>query len=336
MKNLRSGFLALGYTVRRCAGVFFKDGLSVFLALLAPIIVFLLYVLFLGDMQSDALQEYFPAGMADERAVSAFVDSWMIAGVLGTACITVSFSANNIMVGDRERGVVNDFIAAPMKKSVLLGAYFVFNFLVTAAICTIVFFIGLIYLAATHSFYMSAADVFSAFGTILYGSLSATLISVPVCASFKTQGALGGFSGIVSAAIGFLIGAYMPLSTFPSWIENAAAVLPGTHISGLFRNFFMSGALENLTAGMPDAVANSIAESFSMKFLFFGDKVGVDVMAGYVSAWIVVCAVGGLVIGTRLLDAPAALRGKKTGRAVGNDGESGDDAAKVDGNDKEN
>ena len=50
----------------------------------------------------------------------------------------------------------------------------------------------------------------------------------------------------------------------------------------------------------------------------------------------VVCAVGGLVIGTRLLDAPAALRGKKTGRAVGNDGESGDDAAKVDGNDKEN
>ena len=202
MKNLRSDFLALGYTVRRCAGVFFKDGLSVFLALLAPIIVFLLYVLFLGDLQSDALLEYFPAGMADEKAVSAFVDSWMIAGVLGTACITVSFSANNIMVGDRERGVVNDFIAAPMKKSVLLGAYFVFNFLVTAAICTIVFFIGLIYLAATHSFYMSAADVFSAFGTILYGSLSATLISVPVCASFKTQGALGGFSGIVSAAIG--------------------------------------------------------------------------------------------------------------------------------------
>ena len=210
MKTLRSDFLALGYTVRRCMGVFFKDGLSVFLALLAPIIVFLLYVLFLGDLQTDALMEYFPAGTVDKKAVNAFVDSWMIAGVLGTACITVSFSANNVMVGDRERGVVNDFLAAPMKKSVLLGAYFVFNFLVTVSICTIVFFIGLTYLAATGSFYMSAADVFAAFGTILYGSLSATLISVPICASFKTQGALGGFSGIVSAAIGFLIGAYMP------------------------------------------------------------------------------------------------------------------------------
>lgn len=311
MKTLRSDFLALGYTVRRCMGVFFKDGLSVFLALLAPIIVFLLYVLFLGDLQTDALMEYFPAGTVDEKAVNAFVDSWMIAGVLGTACITVSFSANNVMVGDRERGVVNDFLAAPMKKSVLLGAYFVFNFLVTVSICTIVFFIGLIYLAATGSFYMSAADVFAAFGTILYGSLSATLISVPICASFKTQGALGGFSGIVSAAIGFLIGAYMPMSAFPSWLENAAAVLPGTHISGLFRNFFMSGALENLTSGMPETVMNSIAESFSMKIRFFGEKIGVDVMAGYVSAWVVVCAVCGLVIGTRLLDAPSALRAKK-------------------------
>ena len=320
MKNLRSDFLALGYTVRRCAGVFFKDGLSVFLALLAPIIVFLLYVLFLGDLQSDALLEYFPAGMADEKAVSAFVDSWMIAGVLGTACITVSFSANNIMVGDRERGVVNDFIAAPMKKSVLLGAYFVFNFLVTAAICTIVFFIGLIYLAATHSFYMSAADVFSAFGTILYGSLSATLISVPVCASFKTQGALGGFAGIVSAAIGFLIGAYMPLGTFPDGVEYAAGVLPGTHAAGLFRNFFMRGALENLTAGLPAGVSDEIAESFSMTFGFFGAEADIAVMAGYVAGWIALTAVLGLVLGTRLLDLPARRsRSKKRPAADGAD-----------------
>lgn len=322
--SLRSDFLALGYTVRRCTGVFFKDGLSVFLALLAPLIVFLLYILFLGDIQTDALMRYFPAGTVDDKAVSAFVDSWMIAGVLGTACITVSFSANNVMVSDRERGVVNDFIAAPMKKSVLLGAYFVFNFIVTVTICAIVYFIGLIYLAATGSFHMTAADIFAALGNILYGSLSATLISVPICASFRTQGALGGFSGIVSAAIGFLIGAYMPLSAFPSWIENAAAVLPGTHISGLFRNFLMSGALENLTEGLPQEVMSTIAESFSMKFQFFGEKIGVDVMAGYVSAWIVVCAAGGLVIGTRLLDAPANLRRgkKKKTNAEGNANEN--------------
>ena len=73
----------------------------------------------------------------------------------------------------------------------------------------------------------------------------------------------------------------------------------------------LDGALENLTSGMPETVMNSIAESFSMKFQFFGEKIGVDVMAGYVSAWVVVCAVCGLVIGTRLLDAPSALRAKK-------------------------
>ncbi len=92
------------------------------------------------------------------------------------------------MVGDRETGVMSDFLASPLKKSVLLGAYFIFNFCVTAAICTIVYLIGLVYLGANGSFYMSESDVFAVFGVILMGSLSATLISVLICASFKTRG----------------------------------------------------------------------------------------------------------------------------------------------------
>ncbi len=99
----------------------------------------------------------------------------------------------------------------------------------------------------------------------------------------------------------------MPLSTFPLGVENVATVLPGTHVAGLFRNFFMQGALENLTEGFPDSVAEEIASSFSMKFSFFGIEVGADVMAIYVAGWLVVCAIVGLAIGTRLLD----VRGRR-------------------------
>ena len=318
--SLAADLGALGYLVRRALGVFLKDKLSVFLALLSPLIVLVLYIFFLGDLQTDSLLAYFPAGTVDESAAQAFVDSWMIAGVLGTATITVSFSANSVMVGDRERGVLGDFLAAPVKKSVLLGGYFVFNFVATAVICTVVFLIGLVYLAASGSFFMSAADVFAALGTVLFTTLSATLISVLVCAAFPTQGALGGFAGIVSAAIGFLIGAYMPLGTFPDGVEYAAGVLPGTHAAGLFRNFFMRGALENLTAGLPAGVSDEIAESFSMIFGFFGAEADIAVMAGYVAGWIALTAVLGLVLGTRLLDLPAGRsRSKKRPAAGGAD-----------------
>lgn len=318
--SLAADLGALGYLVRRALGVFLKDKLSVFLALLSPLIVLVLYIFFLGDLQTDSLLAYFPAGTVDESAAQAFVDSWMIAGVLGTATITVSFSANSVMVGDRERGVLGDFLAAPVKKSVLIGGYFVFNFVVTVVICTVVFLIGLVYLAASGSFFMSAADVFAALGTVLFAALSATLISVLVCAAFPTQGALGGFVGIVSAAIGFLIGAYMPLGTFPDGVEYAAGVLPGTHAAGLFRNFFMRGALKNLTAGLPAGVSDEIAESFSMTFGFFGAEADIAVMAGYVAGWIALTAVLGLVLGTRLLDLPAGRsRSKKRPAAGGAD-----------------
>ncbi len=90
--SLRQDFISLWYIISRCFAMFWKDGFTVFLSLLAPLIVLLLYLLFLGGIQTDNLMAYFPEGVISEDSASAFVDSWMIAGVLGTACVTVSFT----------------------------------------------------------------------------------------------------------------------------------------------------------------------------------------------------------------------------------------------------
>ena len=54
MREFTDNVYALGQIVKRCLKMFFKDGMSVFFSLLAPLIVFLLYVLFLGDIQVDS------------------------------------------------------------------------------------------------------------------------------------------------------------------------------------------------------------------------------------------------------------------------------------------
>ena len=109
MKSLKERFeddmFALGSIVKRCLKMFLKDGMSVFFSLLAPLIVFLLYVLFLADIQVDTVTSAFPEGFeASKTLVKSFVDNWMVSGVLGVACITVSLSANSIMVQDKQRG----------------------------------------------------------------------------------------------------------------------------------------------------------------------------------------------------------------------------------------
>lgn len=292
--------------VRRHCKVFLKDGMAVFFSLLAPLIVFMLYILFLGEIQADTVAGFFPEGMpVPEDDVRAFVDSWMVAGVLGVACITVSFSANSVMVQDKCRGQIRDCLVSPVRKQTVTLAYFAFNFIVTVVIVTVVCLIAFVYLAATGRFMLSAGEAFAVIGTILFSSLSSTLFSVLVCALFRTEGALSGFVGIVSAAIGFLIGAYMPMSAFPDGVEYVAALLPGTHSAGLFRNFLMGGALENLTAGLPQAAHDGIAGAFSMEIDFFGANVGTDIMAVYIAGSIVLFAVLNLVLGTRLLNLPS-------------------------------
>lgn len=297
---------AFSQLVRRHCKVFLKDGMAVFFSLLAPLIVFMLYILFLGEIQADTVAGFFPEGMpVPDDGVRAFVDSWMVAGVLGVACITVSFSANSVMVQDKCRGQIRDCLVSPVRKQTVTLAYFAFNFILTVVIVTVVCLIAFVYLAATGRFMLSAGEAFAVIGTILFSSLSSTLFSVLVCALFRTEGALSGFVGIVSAAIGFLIGAYMPMSAFPDGVEYVAALLPGTHSAGLFRNFLMSGALENLTAGLPQAAHDGIAGAFSMEIDFFGANVGTDIMAVYIAGSIVLFAVLNLVLGTRLLNLPS-------------------------------
>lgn len=297
---------AFSQLVRRHCKVFLKDGMAVFFSLLAPLIVFMLYILFLGEIQADTVAGFFPEGMpVPDDDVRAFVDGWMVAGVLGVACITVSFSANSVMVQDKCRGQIRDCLVSPVRKQTVTLAYFAFNFIVTVVIVTVVCLIAFVYLAATGRFMLSAGEAFAVIGTILFSSLSSTLFSVLVCALFRTEGALSGFVGIVSAAIGFLIGAYMPMSAFPDGVEYVAALLPGTHSAGLFRNFLMGGALENLTAGLPQAAHDGIAEAFSMEIDFFGANVGTDIMAVYIAGSIVLFAVLNLVLGTRLLNLPS-------------------------------
>jgi multidrug/hemolysin transport system permease protein len=52
---------------------------------------------------------------------------------------------------------------------------------------------------------------------------------------------------IVSTAVGFLIGAYMPLFMMPTWVQNVCAFIPGTYVCTLFRYAFMADPIASMT-----------------------------------------------------------------------------------------
>lgn len=271
---MKDDFNSLFQLVKRGIKVFLKDKMTVFFSLLAPIIILMLYVLFLGDVQVDAVNNQLSSFNLKSDHVKSFVDCWMIAGVMAVSCITVSFSSNSVMVQDMSKGTINDMLVSPVNKYVLSTSYLIVNFIVSSIICSVVLAISFIYLLIT-GWYISAGQFFAIIGVMLISVLCSAFISVIISGFIKSESAFGGLIGILSAAIGFLCGAYMPLAMFPKAVQYIALFLPGTYSAGVFRNLFMDGALRELMKDIPySEVEEALREGFSMDLDYFGKNIG--------------------------------------------------------------
>ena len=325
-KQLGDDLYTFSMTTTRCMKLFLRDKMSVFFALLAPFIVLLLYVLFLGDMQKDTVLSMMQGILQtdkifDEKAISSFVACWMVAGVITVAIITVSLNANTIMVEDKSRGVCSDSLASPAKQWVINLSYYFFNFIVTLFIVGVTTIICFIYLAAIGGFYMSTADVFALIGTIILGTLSATTITVLVTSAFKSVAVLGGFAGIISAGIGFLTGAFMPMSIMPAAARYISALIPGSYAGGMIRNFMMRGSLENLTEGLPDILGQELGVVYDLNIDFFGINIDIPMMALILGVSTIAFALINIAVryGVKYSDKQKSIKARESAMSVSTD-----------------
>lgn len=283
-KKIKDNAAVVSGLVERSLKIFLKDKASVFFSLLAPLIVLGLYLLFLGDIQTDGIKAAFEGASIEEKSLKNFVDAWMLAGVVSVACVTVSFSVQGITVQDREKGVLNDMLASPISRGIIDISYLISNFVVTLCICLIVLAVAFVYVAIT-GWALSFVDVVLLIALTIMSVLSASIISTLVGLAFRTSSQHSAFVGIISAVIGFVMGAFMPLSAFPKGVQYVTLFVPATYSAALYRNLFMRGALEKIDAVLPGA-GNGLKDSFSMELNFFGKTIGTDMQAVIFAAFI--------------------------------------------------
>lgn len=293
--TMKNNCLALYMLVKRNVKLFLKDKMTVFFSLLAPIIILILYILFLGNIQADTVHgiiEEFGQNI-DDKLIMGFINNWMIAGVMGVSCITVAFNACTIMVRDRERGTVNDVLAAPVKRSVIYLSYIISCFVITFVICFMVLLFSMIYLACTGGMMMSFKDFMAIFGVTILSIICSSVFAVLFSSFIKTEAALGSICGILSAAIGFLTGAYMPLSVFPETIQYLVCFIPGTYSAGLFRNYFLHGPMNILLEQLPEDLVRQLMGNYSVEMKFFGNTIS--------AGWMVLALVVSIVLFASIL-----------------------------------
>ncbi|MBO7335073.1 MAG: ABC transporter permease [Lachnospiraceae bacterium] len=266
----------MGFT-RRNILIYFKDKSSIIFSMITPIIVFLLYVLFLKGTFVNGLnnaaapiKDFIKAGDIDSLA-----NGFLLAGILGSSLITVPYNCLITIVNDRERKVDYDILSTPLSRVEIILSYFAgaaaCAFIMSAVILTV----GLTALSLSGEMYLTGKVIAMLYLTALLGSLSSTAIFMIVVMFFKTNASVGAFMGIISAAAGFIIGAFIPLSEFSKGVQNFCFLFPATAVTILLRRNILSGVLSNIDTtlnGLDGGLfKQTVEEAFDFKFKFMGN-----------------------------------------------------------------
>ena len=294
----------LGF-IKRNVLLFFKDWQSILFSLLTSIIVLVLYLLFLKGTFVSAIQsamEQYPglASMVPQKDIDMFANLFLLSGILGSAMISVPFSCITVLVKDRANKVDYDILATPMKRGQIIFAYFVSAVLTSILLNSIILAVGLIGICLQGNMYLNISQVVKAFSIVALGSISASAIFMIIVLFFKTVSACEAFFGILSAASGFVIGAYIPISQFSNEVQTVCNLFPASQITIMLRNILLNGLLEHINTSLQGVDQGmfvlSLKEYFTFQAKLFKGYLDMNKMLEYILGVILFCIVAQIMI----------------------------------------
>ena len=294
----------LGF-IKRNVLLFFKDWQSILFSLLTSIIVLVLYLLFLKGTFVSAIQRAMeqypgPASMVPQKDIDMFANLFLLSGILGSAMISVPFSCITVVVKDRANKVDYDILATPMKREQIILAYFISAVLTSILLNSIILAVGLIGIRMQGNMYLNISQVVKAFSVVALGSISASAIFMIIVLFFKTFSACEAFFGILSAASGFVIGAYIPISQFSNGVQTVCNLFPASQITIMLRNILLNGLLEHINtslAGVDQGMfVLSLKKYFTFQAKLFNGYLDMTKMLEYILGVTLFCIVAQITI----------------------------------------
>ena len=291
--------------IKRNLLLFFKDWQSILFSLLTSIIVLVLYLLFLKGTFVSAMQsamEQYPGlvSMIAEKDIDMFANFLLLTGILGSAMISVPFSCITTLVRDRANKVDYDILATPLKRGQIIFAYFVSAVLSSTLLTGFILAIGLVGISLQGDTHLNAIQLVKSFAVVALGSISASAIFMIVVLFFKSVSACEAFFGILSAASGFVIGAYIPISQFSNGVQTVCNLFPASQITILLRNILLNGLLEHINISLQGVDQGmfvlSLKEYFSFQAKLFHGYLDMNKMLGYILGVILLCIVAQIMI----------------------------------------
>ena len=165
---------------------------------------------------------------------------------------------------------------------------------------SIILAVGLIGIRMQGNMYLNISQVVKAFSVVALGSISASAIFMIVVLFFKSVSACEAFFGLLSAASGFVIGAYIPISQFSNEVQTVCNLFPASQITIMLRNILLNGLLEHVNTSLQGVDQGmfvlSLKEYFTFQAKLFKGYLDMNKMLEYILGVILFCIVTQIMI----------------------------------------
>lgn len=274
--------------ISRNRKVYTRDRLAFFMSFLSVIILILVYQVFLGQLQIDAIKEALGSDTASSDTIK-MVNYWLISGLTTIISMTSTLGAFGVMVSDKEKKLSEDFKVSPISnfKVELSYAIFAILFGIILTMFSCVFAIG-IFNGLSSLLDYSVMDYLKIFGIVSLSTVLSAAIVLPVLAFIRTSSAFTTLSTIVGTFIGFISGVYLSIGSVGETLQQVMTWFPMTQVNALLKQVLMKDSIAQVFDNAPSSVVNEYKESYGVVLQNAGgDHLSNQFMLIYISLIIV-------------------------------------------------
>lgn len=292
--------------IKRNLLVYTRDRIAFVLSFLSIIILLVLYQIFIGKGQMEAIQQSVPNQELRDQAVQ-MVNFWLIAGLTTVATLTSTLGAFGVMIIDRENKIDEDFMISSYSPWKFELSYALSAILLGTCISLICCFLGILIFNGTHAFALfTIFDFLKIFFTITLSCILSASMTLPLLLFIKSGSAFSTLSTIIGTFIGFISGIYIPIGTVGTPLSQIMTWFPLTQVNAMLKQELMTSSIKEVfgTASSSEKITYSESYGITLKTLG-GHVLSFDNMLLYVIVFTFVVIILHFALKKRLLNGKA-------------------------------
>ena len=260
------------YFIRRNLRLFCGNRLNILLSFASVLIVIGIYMLFLRDFLLDTVTR---AGV-ESTFVKEFTDRFMLAGQLIVVNTITCYGILQLSVADTETGIRRDYLVAPVSHFSLTIGYWVTAVLISFffTICTVLG--GELFFLMRYHHALPGTSLFQTAGTVLFSSMINAAILLCLSRRLKSTATFSTLANLYGTLIGFLAGAYLPYSFYPSWLRGMLFYFPPTQAVSVLRQLYTEHLRIPLAQHRPAEFLPALLQSFGIELRLHGSCVAMQ------------------------------------------------------------